>query len=449
MSKGQTLFAGSFTDNDVLIKATKIFHWDPDSLQSIGTWTLNGTLREARKHHSCEKFMHNNGMEVVVAVGGLTVDVEELVLRSAEMFYIDVGEWTYIKFLPRTLAFSTIVTINNRLLLIGGTHNLHSQNDIWLYDQETGWHLSNLNLEEGRYGHINLLLDEKDLEIESLLFKFSNIFPVNLDRQSLFLAQPNILVACGITKEESITDFICISQDTSKGLSQYCEKAQYLDILEPYYGAVAMVQQRNNTQRQKIKICGGSLGKEDGSGVSHHCHELDTESTIWQKKVNHSMSYPRLYAATAQALNGDWWITGGFKEDITSKTVHVPLDSTEIVYGDWLKRPVEIYSLPINVSSHCMVHVEHDIFWLAGGMNALLNLTLPEAYYQNYLDGSYRALPYLTHPRANHVCFKRLSREGLVQVHLIDLVNTEQTLSLDTISTDCGSWRKILGKVES
>lgn len=118
-------------------------------------------MKNLRKHHSCEKYVMHSGMAVVVAVGG--IGTNGVLLDSAEHYYISNGQWALFQSLPKSLGYGAMSVINNRLHFIGGSKDLKSERNVYLYNEETGWHLSNIRLDFGKFGHFSLKVNISEL----------------------------------------------------------------------------------------------------------------------------------------------------------------------------------------------------------------------------------------------------------------------------------------------
>lgn len=122
-----------------------------------------GPMRVARKYLTCGKFVDKTGTLVPVAVGG--IDGLGNTLSTIEVYFDSNGEWNFIQSLPSPLAFGTVTAINNRLLHLGGAENSAATSDVYIHNEETGWHLSNMQMLTERYRHINLLVNRQDIGI--------------------------------------------------------------------------------------------------------------------------------------------------------------------------------------------------------------------------------------------------------------------------------------------
>ena len=62
-------------------------------------------MRQARKYHTCGEFVSTDGDNLGYAAGGIGIDAEqesldEVELKSVEVYYFNSGEWVYIQSLP-------------------------------------------------------------------------------------------------------------------------------------------------------------------------------------------------------------------------------------------------------------------------------------------------------------------------------------------------------------
>lgn len=126
--------------------------------------------------------------------------------------------------------------LNNRLIFSGGTSGSAPRNEIFVYNEETGWHLSNLELNKQRSGHFSLEID------------------------AAFLAQnyvepPNIWASFGIDPSGSSTssEVICMSQNLKSQFSEKCHSPDsLLSNMAASFGAVLLFHRGN------LIYCGGS-----------------------------------------------------------------------------------------------------------------------------------------------------------------------------------------------
>ena len=88
------------------------FESNQSILTHINVIILTGSMRVARKHHLCEKYIMNS-MEVILAAGGTSASEE--MLDTVEIFFIVNEVWsTMVQALPRSPASSALVNINQR-----------------------------------------------------------------------------------------------------------------------------------------------------------------------------------------------------------------------------------------------------------------------------------------------------------------------------------------------
>ena len=119
------------------------------------TWHDSGnkvSMREARVFHSCSTLKLSSGLKVAVVIGG--EDQAGNALSSCEIYYISNGQWADMSKLPKQGSGSVAVTVNNRLILLGGKNKGAVQNTIWIYHEKTGWHYLNKVLDTPLHGHI-------------------------------------------------------------------------------------------------------------------------------------------------------------------------------------------------------------------------------------------------------------------------------------------------------
>ena len=52
-------------------------------------------------------------------------------------------------------------------MLSGGLNAFYAQRKIWIYNEQSGWHLSNLKLPNAKYGHISMALNNSEISQRS------------------------------------------------------------------------------------------------------------------------------------------------------------------------------------------------------------------------------------------------------------------------------------------
>ena len=149
------LVSGGFTIEDFVVKDTGFY----DVLD--GSWENLESMKQARKQHTCAKLDLSAGFEVAIIAGGQDASNEPL--SSCEIFYLkkEIQQWAEIQSLPLPLTMSSLINVNNRLILSGGMSSGIAQNAMWVYDEENGWHYFNQKLSLGLYSHISVLWEKK------------------------------------------------------------------------------------------------------------------------------------------------------------------------------------------------------------------------------------------------------------------------------------------------
>ena len=148
----KVLVTGGRTLEGFVVKNSFIYDAKTDS------WDTLSDMRHERKQHTCTKFNTTTGYEVAVVAGG-EGDTQGNLLSSCEIFYLDakIGNWANIHQLPISLTMSSMLSINNRLLLSGGISEGIVQDAIWVYDQKSGWHFFNQKLQTAMYAHTSTI----------------------------------------------------------------------------------------------------------------------------------------------------------------------------------------------------------------------------------------------------------------------------------------------------
>ena len=112
-----------------------------------------GSLREGRKFPACGTFYEKTGGNVGVAVGGL--DITNNPIKSAEVYFDMNGEWILITQLPSPYGMGTVSIVGNRLLFIGGMGEADASSHVYVFNKQTGWHLTNLRTSSGKSEHVS------------------------------------------------------------------------------------------------------------------------------------------------------------------------------------------------------------------------------------------------------------------------------------------------------
>ena len=61
------------------------------------------------------------------------------------------------------MTWGTLNQINNRLLYIGGANIETVSKDLYIHNEETGWHLSNIKIGESRFRHTSTVVNTSDI----------------------------------------------------------------------------------------------------------------------------------------------------------------------------------------------------------------------------------------------------------------------------------------------
>ena len=152
MQNHKVLVTGGRTLEGFVVKNSFSYDAKTDS------WDTLSDMGQARKQHTCTKFNTTTGFEVAIVAGG-EGDTQGELLSSCEIFYLDVniGQWARIHELPISLTMSSMLNINNRLILSGGISEGIVQDAIWVYDQKSGWHFFNQKLHTAMYAHTSTI----------------------------------------------------------------------------------------------------------------------------------------------------------------------------------------------------------------------------------------------------------------------------------------------------
>ena len=79
-----------------------------------------------------------------------------LVSPLSNYFIFRNGEWVSIESLPSKYPWGSVEVVNNRLLYIGGSDLATStSNRVFIHNEETGWHLSNMEIQVSRSRHVS------------------------------------------------------------------------------------------------------------------------------------------------------------------------------------------------------------------------------------------------------------------------------------------------------
>ena len=74
------------------------------------------------------------------------------------------GEWVSIESLPSKYPWGSIEVVNNRLLYMGGGNLATStSNRVFIHNEETGWHLSNMEIQVSRSRHVSSVVSASDI----------------------------------------------------------------------------------------------------------------------------------------------------------------------------------------------------------------------------------------------------------------------------------------------
>ena len=61
------------------------------------------------------------------------------------------------------MTWGTVNVINNRLLYIGGADMDSTGKELFIHNEETGWHLSNMEMAVSRFRHISRIVNTSDI----------------------------------------------------------------------------------------------------------------------------------------------------------------------------------------------------------------------------------------------------------------------------------------------
>ena len=355
-------------------------------------------MKEGRKFPACSLFTNEKGYKVGVVVGGL--DRGNNPIKSAEAFNDANGEWVPMPSLRSVGGVGTLNVVRQRLTFIGGREDEGVSSSIQVYNKQTGWHLTNLQLNVGRTGHIS---------------KVANVGQVSING----LEQPNILVAFGQSSqgETPNSEAVCFSQK-SNFFDPYCVAYDAIDELRHNtYGSSLF------PYPEDILSCGGIFEGE----VTSDCYSLNPTSSSWDLSPLSLLSKRHL-AAVAKTPVGDWVISGGF--------VGVPTrnsnPSTQTVEMISVRKHQFEKNLANPVAQHCFVHYHCFYFFNAGGTSVFTDIAMNSVQYHHFKTGNYHVLEPMKVARANHVCFAIPGPGKKRKVYLVTLVYNTLTHSLAT-----------------
>jgi len=95
-------------------------------------------MQQTRGKHGCGMYHDKNNAKVYLVAGGWDARVNEL--SSAEILVEGDTKWTFVTPLPRTLRHAASVSLDNKIFLIGGWHDIAfkqvASDEIITYDEE-------------------------------------------------------------------------------------------------------------------------------------------------------------------------------------------------------------------------------------------------------------------------------------------------------------------------
>ena len=110
------------------------------------------------------------------------------------------------------MTWGTVNVINNRLLYTGGADIETVSKDVYIHNEETGWHLSNIKIGESRFRHTSTVVNSSDI---------SETYPgKDTYRKSSNIRRPQKIVAL-IFSQFLIGIGACL-QDKFSILSHFC-----------------------------------------------------------------------------------------------------------------------------------------------------------------------------------------------------------------------------------
>ncbi len=408
------LLAGGYRDNAQVSRNVVTFEI-VNGKMNARNFKVRGPLRTARRFPACGLFEEGTGRTVPIVASGL--DNAGNPLSSVEMFFDINGEFKLISALPAALPYGSVNVINNRILYMGGFVDSVASDNVFIYNEETGWHLSNMNLNTARFSHTSVVLDTQEL---------GQSYPET----------PNIFVTLGKDANEVIpaSEVMCMSQRPSY-FSAYCSRDGDLDFSLEAFGSVTLL------HKNFIYSCGGLINGQ----VTSVCYQIDPSVIVWTASETLSLSEPRMFPAITLSATGDWIISGGYNDE-PSESKHVTSRGMEIV-NERVQRKER--DMPISLSQHCIVHLHCYYYFYAGGTSIVSNLALPSAYYQHVKTGNYHKLKPMKVARSNHVCFAEPGKGKHKKIYVVggrnwieqDGVLTENILrSTEIFDTETETW---------
>jgi len=125
----------------------------------VARYTLQGhvenlpEMNQGRYHHGCGSY-YSSGTKVIIVVGGLHYDTH---LSSTEKMTTGATAWTTINPLPRTLYGVSTVSLDNSIILTGGSDGDRARPEILAFD---GKHWKEAGqLQEARRSHAATKID--------------------------------------------------------------------------------------------------------------------------------------------------------------------------------------------------------------------------------------------------------------------------------------------------
>ena len=152
-------------------------------------------------------------------------------------------------------------------------------------------------------------------------------------------------------------------------------------------------------------VCGGANGTINEETNEEHidvvykdCYSLDFEKEQWTK-LNVTLSEPK-YRIGNIVIDDQLMISGGQTGDneFNSKSKNF-LDTTELI---GLEATSSLPSLPINVSNHCIIRINHTHLMATGGETE--DTTTSKTFFFNIPKKKWESGPQLNLPRKAHAC---------------------------------------------
>lgn len=156
--------------------------------------------------------------------------------------------------------------------------------------------------------------------------------------------------------------------------------------------------------KDNILVCGG-VSEATRSPILN-CDTLKSLQLWNQDSV--TFREGKTYAAFAQTLSGEFFVTGGFTGNLDNNYLSDEVSSrTQIIVNEKLIKDGP--DLPKALACHSMIHIEDRYFMISGGIDTKFRLASPGSFYINYVTGDYLELPLMELGRANHAALKHVS----------------------------------------